>query len=61
MRDDFAESILMELEMLRKLKMIELLDAGYSQSKLAAALGVSQSTISRMLKPSIKKADLKGE
>ena len=35
--------------MLRKLKMIELLDAGYSQSKLAKALGVSQSTISRMM------------
>ena len=46
---DISSKILTELEMLRKLKMIELLDACYSQSKLAKALGVSQSTISRMM------------
>lgn len=52
--DDTAKKILSELEMLRKLKMIELLDRGYSQSKLASALGISQPTISRMM--STKKA-----
>ncbi len=37
------------LEMLRKLKMIELIDKGYSQAQLAQVLGVSQPTISRMV------------
>jgi predicted transcriptional regulator len=43
-----ASAILKELEMLRKLKMVELLDKGYSQAQLAQVLGVSQPTISRM-------------
>ena len=51
-----ADEILKELEMLRKLKMIELFDKGYSQGQLAQALGVSQPTISRMMpKVSTKK------
>lgn len=41
--------MLKELEMLRKLKMIELFDKGYSQARFAQALGVSQPTISRMM------------
>jgi predicted transcriptional regulator len=49
MTDDQAGEILKELEMLRKLKMLELLDKGYSQSQLAQVLGVSQPTISRMV------------
>jgi predicted transcriptional regulator len=49
MTDDQASEILKELEMLRKLKMLELLDRGYSQSQLAQVLGVSQPTISRMV------------
>lgn len=61
MRDDQVERILAELEMLRKLKMIELLEAGYSQAKLASALGISQPTVSRMLKPSSKKTVAKSE
>jgi predicted transcriptional regulator len=44
-----ADAILKELEMLRKLKMVELLDKGYSQAQLAQVLGVSQPTISRMM------------
>jgi predicted transcriptional regulator len=35
--------------MIRKIKMIELMERGYSQSKLGAALGISQATVSRML------------
>ncbi|MEX2167583.1 MAG: helix-turn-helix domain-containing protein [Methyloceanibacter sp.] len=57
MTDDQAGAILKELEMLRKLKMLELFDKGYSQAQLAQVLGVSQPTISRMVpKVSPKKA-----
>ena len=56
MTNEQADQILKELEMLRRLKMIELFDKGYSQEQLAYALGVSQPTISRMMpKASIKK------
>jgi predicted transcriptional regulator len=47
--DEQADAILKELEMLRKLKMIELFEKGYSQAQLAQVLGVSQPTISRMV------------
>lgn len=43
------ESILKELQMLRKLKMLELSEAGCSQQKMADALGVSQNTVSRLM------------
>lgn len=48
MTNDQAEQILKELEMLRRLKILELSDKGYSQGQLAQVLGVSQPTISRM-------------
>jgi predicted transcriptional regulator len=47
--DDTLKKILSELEMIRKIKMIELMERGYSQSKLGNALGISQATVSRML------------
>jgi predicted transcriptional regulator len=49
MTEDQAEQILKELEMIRKLKLAEMLENGYSQSQLAQILGVSQPTISRMV------------
>lgn len=49
MTEEQAGAILKELEMLRKLKMLELFDKGYSQAQLAQVLGVSQPTISRMV------------
>jgi len=49
MNDEQAAAILKELEMLRKLKLREFLDKGYSQGQLAKVLGVSQPTISRMV------------
>lgn len=55
MTNDQATEILKELEMLRKLKILEMLDNGYSQAQLAQALGVSQPTISRMLPKSKSK------
>ncbi len=49
MTNEQADQIIKELEMLRKLKILELFDKGYSQAQLAQALGVSQPTISRMV------------
>jgi len=49
MNEEQAAAILKELEMLRKLKLLEFLDKGYSQAQLAKVLGVSQPTISRMV------------
>jgi predicted transcriptional regulator len=49
MTDELAQQILKELEMIRKLKLAEMLEIGYSQSQLAQILGVSQPTISRMM------------
>ena len=45
----FDEQILRELQMLRKLKMLELSEGGYSQAKMGDALGVSQKTVSRLM------------
>ena len=47
--EDTLRKILAELEMIRKIKMIELAERGYSQSKLGSALGISQATVSRMM------------
>jgi predicted transcriptional regulator len=56
MTDEQADQVLKELEMLRKLRIMELLEKGYSQAQLAQVLGVSQPTISRMVpKISLKK------
>jgi predicted transcriptional regulator len=57
--EETLKKVLAELEMIRKIKMIELMERGYSQSKLGNALGVSQATVSRMMtgkKPSKDKA-----
>lgn len=43
-----AERIIGELEALKKLTVLELLDKGFSQEQIALALGVSQATVSRM-------------
>ena len=43
------EQIFKELQMLRKLKMMELSDAGHSQSKMAEELGVTQQTVSKLM------------
>jgi predicted transcriptional regulator len=54
MTSEQADQIIKELEMLRKLRILELFDRGYSQAQLAQALGVSQPTISRMV-PKVSK------
>lgn len=56
MTDEQASQIIKELEMLRKMRILELFEKGYSQAQLAQVLGVSQPTISRMVpKISLKK------
>jgi predicted transcriptional regulator len=55
MTEDQAEQMLKELEMIRKLKILDLFDKGYSQAQLALVLGVSQPTISRMFPKGIGK------
>lgn len=55
MNTDQADKILKELEALKKLRILELIDKGYSQAHLAQVLGVSQPTISRMLPKGIEK------
>ncbi len=47
--EDTLKKILSELEMIRKIKMIELAERGYSQSKIGSALGISQTSVSRMM------------
>jgi len=58
--EETLKKVLAELEMIRKIKMIELMERGFSQSKLGNALGISQATVSRMMagkpKPSKDKA-----
>jgi len=49
MTEEQADKVLKELEMLRKLRILELFDKGYSQAQLAQVLGVSRPTISRMV------------
>jgi predicted transcriptional regulator len=58
--EDILRKILSELEMIRKIKMIELAERGHSQAKIGDALGISQATVSRMMagkKPVSSKAD----
>ncbi|GLS02594.1 hypothetical protein GCM10007859_26210 [Brevundimonas denitrificans] len=49
MTEETLKKILSELEMIRKIKMIELTERGYSQSKIGDALGISQASVSRMM------------
>ncbi len=43
-----AKRIVNELEALKKLAILQLLERGYSQTQIALTLGVGQATISRM-------------
>lgn len=48
MKDVQADQIIRLLEDLKKLAILNLIDRGYKQNRLAEVLGVSQPTISRM-------------
>lgn len=43
-----VDRLVAELEALKKLKILELLDRGYSQNQIALTLGVGQASVSRM-------------
>jgi hypothetical protein len=49
MADDNIENLIHELKDVKKLLMLQLLAVGYKQKHLAAALCVSEATLSRML------------
>lgn len=49
MTDEHIDQIQKSIEMLLKLRILEMLERGYSQAQLAKVLGMSQPTISRMV------------
>jgi DNA-binding NarL/FixJ family response regulator len=49
MGDADIKELLQEMQWVRKLLMLQALAAGYKQKHLAAALGVSEATVSRMM------------
>lgn len=53
------ELVLKELQDIKRLLMLALMQGGQSQEKIAAALDVNQSTISRLLSPGKKESDRK--
>ncbi len=55
MSSEISEKILSELSDLKKLKVLELLDRGYSQNQIAIILGVGQASISRMFPGGVPK------
>ena len=49
MNEDDVKTLLQEMQWVRKLLMLQALSVGYKQKHLAAALGVSDATVSRMM------------
>jgi hypothetical protein len=49
MDDDTLKTLVQETQWVRKLLMLQVLAAGYKQKHIAAALGVSEATMSRMM------------
>ncbi len=48
--EETLKKILSEIELMRRLKMAELMEEGWSQAKIGSVIGVSQASVSRMLK-----------
>lgn len=55
MNDSDAKTLIVEIQSVKKLLMLHLLKLGYKQTHLAAALGVSEATVSRMLPKGLPK------
>lgn len=50
-----AKALLGEMQAVKKLLMLQLLAVGYRQKQIAATLGVSEATLSRMLPKGLSK------
>ena len=55
MSEPKQSELLQEMQWVRKLLMLQALAAGYQQREIAATLGVSDATLSRMLPKGISK------
>ncbi len=55
MTNDDSKALIEEMQGVKKLLMLQLLAMGYKQKHIAAALGVSDATLSRMLPKGISK------
>jgi DNA-binding transcriptional regulator LsrR (DeoR family) len=55
MTKDGVDPLLQEMQEIKKLLILQLLAIGYQQKHLAAALGVSDATLSRMLPKGLPK------
>jgi DNA-binding Xre family transcriptional regulator len=55
MESDDVKMLLQEMQWVRKLLMLQTLAAGFKQTHLAAALGVSDATLSRMMPKGLSK------
>lgn len=55
MKDSDTKALIIEIQSVKKLLMLHLLKIGYKQTHLAAALGVSEATVSRMLPKGLPK------
>lgn len=55
------QSLVEEMQAVKKLLMLQLLAMGYKQKHIAAVLGVSDATLSRMLPKGLSKSAPKGK
>jgi predicted transcriptional regulator len=55
MKDDDVRTLLQEMEWVRKLLVLQLLKSGCKQKHIAAALGVSDATVSLMMPKGLAK------
>lgn len=56
MEDPNFKAILVELQALKKLMVLNMMEKGYSQSQIALTLGIGQATVSRMFPTGALKA-----
>lgn len=60
MGNEDMKTLIQEMQWARKLLMLQVLAAGYKQKDLAAALGVSAATMSRMMPKGLVKEKANG-
>ena len=60
MTEEDSKALLGEMQAIKKLLILQLLYSGYKQKHVAGALGISESTLSRMLPKGLAKDASKG-